>query len=169
MYAAEEKQFASQLPCPCLVILHRGNNAISSRFGPTYFLLPFLSISPAKKVSWLKMSHASIYSMKECNSIDVAGFAFRSTSSYRCLKNQECIITQRTRKSCQFCRFKKCERVGMRRNWVLVATPAGDDPSPAAHTTPTKKVPINSVTPQKAVGSSKGRELQDKRIFICEN
>ena len=39
--------------------------------------------------------------------------------AFACLKDKICRINIRTRKSCQFCRFKKCLQAGMKPNWVL--------------------------------------------------
>lgn len=39
--------------------------------------------------------------------------------AFVCLKDKNCRINIRTRKSCQFCRFKKCLQAGMKPNWVL--------------------------------------------------
>merc|ERR1719410_1084744 len=39
--------------------------------------------------------------------------------SYCCVKNEDCTITLRTRKNCQFCRYKRCLDVGMKTTWVL--------------------------------------------------
>ena len=36
-----------------------------------------------------------------------------------CTKGESCEINLTTRKSCQFCRFKKCLEAGMRIAWVL--------------------------------------------------
>ena len=38
---------------------------------------------------------------------------------YTCSKVQNCVITLKTRKNCQFCRFRLCEKAGMKRSWVL--------------------------------------------------
>ena len=38
---------------------------------------------------------------------------------YTCSKTQNCIITLKTRKNCQYCRFRLCEKAGMKRSWVL--------------------------------------------------
>ena len=38
---------------------------------------------------------------------------------YTCSKLQNCVITLKTRKNCQYCRFKLCEKAGMKRSWVL--------------------------------------------------
>ena len=40
-------------------------------------------------------------------------------AGFACLKDKNCQINIRTRKSCQFCRFKKCLQAGMKPNWVL--------------------------------------------------
>lgn len=39
--------------------------------------------------------------------------------SYCCVKNEDCTITLRTRKNCQYCRYKRCLDVGMKTTWVL--------------------------------------------------
>ena len=36
-----------------------------------------------------------------------------------CSKDERCEINLKTRRSCQFCRFKKCLAAGMRTAWVL--------------------------------------------------
>jgi hypothetical protein len=38
---------------------------------------------------------------------------------YTCSKVQNCAITLKTRKNCQYCRFHLCEKAGMKRSWVL--------------------------------------------------
>ena len=43
----------------------------------------------------------------------------RYSDVYTCSKVQNCVITLKTRKNCQFCRFRLCEKAGMKRSWVL--------------------------------------------------
>jgi len=38
---------------------------------------------------------------------------------FQCKIDKHCIITSKTRKTCQFCRFKKCLEAGMKPSWVL--------------------------------------------------
>lgn len=38
---------------------------------------------------------------------------------YRCKASRSCDVTNTNRRSCQFCRFNKCLRIGMKPNWVL--------------------------------------------------
>jgi len=40
-------------------------------------------------------------------------------ATYYCVKEGECEITLKTRKNCQFCRYKLCEMAGMKTSWVL--------------------------------------------------
>ena len=40
-------------------------------------------------------------------------------SSYFCAKDVNCKISLKTRKNCQFCRYKMCEKAGMKTAWVL--------------------------------------------------
>ena len=40
-------------------------------------------------------------------------------ASYFCPKDNNCKINLKTRKSCQFCRYKLCEAAGMKTAWVL--------------------------------------------------
>ena len=42
-----------------------------------------------------------------------------ASSSYQCTFGQNCDITLKTRKQCQFCRFKKCLDIGMIPTWVM--------------------------------------------------
>ena len=65
----------------------------------------------------------------------------RSGSTYRCNKSLKCPITQRTRKSCQLCRFRKCEQIGMRRKWVLVT----DDSNSKTSSNKPKRVKPQSI------------------------
>ena len=44
---------------------------------------------------------------------------FRYYEIFFCTKGESCEINLTTRKSCQFCRFKKCLESGMRIAWVL--------------------------------------------------
>ena len=44
---------------------------------------------------------------------------FRYYEIFFCTKGESCQINLTTRKSCQFCRFKKCLESGMRIAWVL--------------------------------------------------
>lgn len=39
--------------------------------------------------------------------------------SYCCVKSGDCSVTLRTRKNCQYCRYKRCLDVGMKTTWVL--------------------------------------------------
>jgi len=39
--------------------------------------------------------------------------------TYVCVKNQECEMSLKTRKNCQFCRYKRCVEAGMKTAWVL--------------------------------------------------
>ena len=58
--------------------------------------------------------HYSVYSCEGCK-----GFFKRSVQkclSYTCKENADCVINKYTRNSCQYCRFKKCVEVGMRRD-----------------------------------------------------
>jgi hypothetical protein len=32
---------------------------------------------------------------------------------YKCVRNKDCLITRNTRTQCQFCRFQKCQIIGM--------------------------------------------------------
>jgi len=45
--------------------------------------------------------------------------ACRYSDIYTCSKGGNCAMTIKTRKNCQYCRFKKCESSGMKRSWVL--------------------------------------------------
>ena len=45
--------------------------------------------------------------------------ARRYSDVYTCSKVQNCVVTLKTRKNCQFCRFRLCEKAGMKRSWVL--------------------------------------------------
>ena len=40
-------------------------------------------------------------------------------STYVCVKAQNCEMSLKTRKNCQYCRYKKCEEAGMKTAWVL--------------------------------------------------
>ena len=42
-----------------------------------------------------------------------------SWQRYFCTKQRNCEIRLKTRKKCQFCRYKACLHAGMRANWVL--------------------------------------------------
>ena len=44
---------------------------------------------------------------------------FRYSDIYKCSKGGNCVISLKTRKNCQFCRFAACEKAGMKRSWVL--------------------------------------------------
>ena len=39
--------------------------------------------------------------------------------TYCCVKDNDCEVTLRTRKNCQFCRYNKCLAIGMKTTWVL--------------------------------------------------
>jgi len=41
------------------------------------------------------------------------------SSNYQCLEGMNCTIDVGSRRSCQFCRFQKCLRAGMKPTWVL--------------------------------------------------
>ena len=57
---------------------------------------------------------------------------------FTCLKNKRCKINLQTRKSCQFCRFQKCLKAGMKATWVL---PDGDRKNKTANKN-SKKLPL---------------------------
>lgn len=40
-------------------------------------------------------------------------------STYFCVKDGQCEVTLKTRKNCQYCRYKLCEEAGMKTTWVL--------------------------------------------------
>lgn len=40
-------------------------------------------------------------------------------TSYCCVKDGDCVVNQRTRKNCQYCRYQRCLNVGMKTTWVL--------------------------------------------------
>ena len=39
--------------------------------------------------------------------------------TYACVKSKNCEMSLKTRKNCQYCRYKKCEDAGMKTAWVL--------------------------------------------------
>ncbi|XP_041373329.1 retinoic acid receptor RXR-alpha-B-like [Gigantopelta aegis] len=60
--------------------------------------------------------HYSAFSCEGCK-----GFFKRTVQkklTYTCKNNQSCVINKYTRNSCQFCRFRKCLRMGMKRDAV---------------------------------------------------
>lgn len=64
----------------------------------------------------------SYYGGKVCPSC--RAFFRRSVQSkyyeiFFCKKEEDCVVILKTRKNCQFCRFKKCLEAGMRTTWVL--------------------------------------------------
>ena len=40
-------------------------------------------------------------------------------ATYYCVKEGDCEVTLKTRKNCQFCRYRLCELAGMKTSWVL--------------------------------------------------
>ena len=40
-------------------------------------------------------------------------------ATYFCIKDGHCEVGLKTRKNCQYCRYKKCESCGMKTTWVL--------------------------------------------------
>merc|ERR1719447_2678239 len=40
-------------------------------------------------------------------------------NSYCCVRDGNCVVTLKTRKNCQFCRYKLCLKSGMKTTWVL--------------------------------------------------
>jgi len=40
-------------------------------------------------------------------------------ATYFCIKDSNCEVTLKTRKNCQYCRYKLCEAAGMKTTWVL--------------------------------------------------
>jgi len=40
-------------------------------------------------------------------------------TTYVCVKNKDCEMSLKTRKNCQFCRYKRCVDAGMKTAWVL--------------------------------------------------
>jgi len=43
----------------------------------------------------------------------------KTAAAYACRRNKMCEINLKTRKNCQFCRYQKCLKVGMKPTWVL--------------------------------------------------
>jgi hypothetical protein len=69
-----------------------------------------------------KAGKHSYYGGKACPSC--RAFFRRAVQSkyyeiFFCIKSEKCEINLKTRRSCQFCRFKKCLVAGMRTAWVL--------------------------------------------------
>lgn len=50
----------------------------------------------------------------------------RKDLTYTCRENRNCIIDKRQRNRCQFCRYRKCQNMGMKREG-LVFLPMGLD------------------------------------------
>lgn len=80
-----------------------------------------------------------------------------------CVKGGNCAIDVRTRKLCRFCRYCKCEAVGMRRNWVNPpqdgeAVPASDTKgsNPLVTAGPTKDCHWNPDNHQQRIESEFG-------------
>ena len=48
--------------------------------------------------------------------------AFRPRNEFRCINNENCVITINTRKKCKKCRIDKCFKVGMRKEWIMSET-----------------------------------------------
>ena len=40
-------------------------------------------------------------------------------NTYKCEKKKRCVIDVISRRNCQYCRFQKCLKSGMRTKWVL--------------------------------------------------
>ena len=40
-------------------------------------------------------------------------------ATYYCVKEGDCEVTLKTRKNCQYCRYRLCEGAGMKTTWVL--------------------------------------------------
>merc|ERR1719357_2481288 len=40
-------------------------------------------------------------------------------ATYCCVRDGNCEVTLKTRKNCQYCRYKLCEAAGMKTTWVL--------------------------------------------------
>ncbi|VDD91105.1 unnamed protein product [Enterobius vermicularis] len=60
--------------------------------------------------------HYGVYSCEGCK-----GFfkrTVRKDLSYSCRENRNCVIDKRQRNRCQYCRYKKCQRMGMKREDV---------------------------------------------------
>ena len=58
----------------------------------------------------------SIFSIVSCYLL-VKKFFLRSINGedqkYKCVRNKDCMITRNTRTQCQYCRFQKCQMIGM--------------------------------------------------------
>jgi len=46
-----------------------------------------------------------------------------ANKTYFCVKNGNCEVNSKTRKQCQFCRYRLCEEAGMKTSWVLTEKP----------------------------------------------
>uniref|UniRef100_A0A0N5AY35 Nuclear receptor subfamily 2 group B member 4 n=1 Tax=Syphacia muris TaxID=451379 RepID=A0A0N5AY35_9BILA len=60
--------------------------------------------------------HYGVYSCEGCK-----GFfkrTVRKDLSYSCRENRNCVIDKRQRNRCQYCRYKKCQKMGMKREAV---------------------------------------------------
>ncbi|XP_023334818.1 oxysterols receptor LXR-alpha [Eurytemora carolleeae] len=45
-----------------------------------------------------------------------------ANKAYFCVKNGNCEVNSKTRKQCQYCRYRLCEDAGMKTSWVLTDT-----------------------------------------------
>lgn len=60
------------------------------------------------------------YTCEACKKFFHEKYKWRRCQIYcRCAQNQECVIVRTTRTRCQYCRYQKCLRAGMRLNGII--------------------------------------------------
>ncbi|XP_043107722.1 nuclear receptor subfamily 2 group F member 6b isoform X1 [Puntigrus tetrazona] len=82
--------------------------------------------------------HYGVFTCEGCKSFFKR--SIRRNLNYTCRSNRECQIDQHHRNQCQYCRLKKCFRVGMRKEGQLTAVQRGRIPPSHAGISPASMV-----------------------------
>ncbi|VDN02678.1 unnamed protein product [Thelazia callipaeda] len=107
--------------------------------------------------------HYGVYSCEGCK-----GFFKRTVRKdlvYLCRENRNCIIDKRQRNRCQYCRYRKCQSMGMKREAVQEERQSAKTESNKTSTSKTQQVPKNHMEVE---STSRCPEIQIERIVAAE-
>lgn len=109
--------------------------------------------------------HYGLYSCEGCK-----GFfkrTVRKELTYSCRDNKACTIDKRQRNRCQYCRYQKCLRMGMKREAVQGETDNVPRAIPAPEREPASPVSLGNPFEEFSVELINEAEAEFDRIFDC--